>query len=614
MSGLCPDGCVCRIRYYKSVIYITPNTMLKRFFISMLGTMAGIWISLFLVIFGGIMLVGVAIGKSSADSAVKVEKKSILYFDLSGNILERYQKQPFFEMLQSFNNQAPTLEDMLRALDLAADDDKIEGLFIKCSGSSMGMASREELVEAIDIFKQSGKWVTAYADNYDQGDYMIATTADSLFLNPVGAIDIHGIGTISTYFKGLFDKLGVKMQIIKVGTYKSAVEPYTLSGMSEPARLQMQQYCDTIWNYAAGTIAGNRGIAVDTIRALASQMIFTRTADTFVADGLADKLCYARQVDDYLRELTGLGKDDAPRLVTASDYLTSKTAPISFGDDKDHIAIYYAVGEIVDEGDEGIVGATMPGEIIELADDEHVRGMVLRVNSPGGSAFASEQIWEALQYFKSKGKPLYVSMGDYAASGGYYISCGADTIFADRTTLTGSIGVFGMIPDMSGLITDKLGLTFSTVQTNPNGAPLTTIEAMTPYQYAAMQRSVENIYDLFTSRVAQGRNMPVDSVKAIAEGRVWVGSKALELGLVDYVGSLGAAVESMAENLDMDADDVVRYPGGEEKIWEKILRESGGLEAMSSELDQETMRNLYFIKRLRSMNPMQARMEDIVIR
>ncbi len=589
--------------------------MLKRFFISMLGTMAGIWISLFLVIFGGIMLVGVAIGKSSADTAVKVEKKSILYFDLSGTIQERYQKQPFFELLQSFNNQAPTLEDMLRALDEAADDDKIEGLFIKCSGSSMGgMASREELIEAINIFKESGKWVTAYADNYAQGDYLVASTADSLFLNPVGAVDSHGVGGMAPFYKGLLDKLGVKMQIIKVGTFKSAVEPYILTSMSEPARLQMQQYCDTLWSYTAETIAGNRGIPVDSIRALAPQMIFTRQADTFVADGLVDGLKYARQADDYLRELTGIDKDKDLRLVSPADYLASKSKALNFGTEKDHIAIYYAVGEIVDEGSEGIVGATVPGEIIELADNEHVRGMVLRVNSPGGSAFASEQIWEALQYFKSKGKPLYVSMGDYAASGGYYISCGADTIFADRTTITGSIGVFGMIPDLSGLVTDKLGINFSTVETNANAVGLSTVEPMTPSQHAAMQRSVENIYELFTSRVAEGRGMPVDSVKAIAEGRVWIGSRALELGLVDYLGSLGAAVETMADELDMDAEDVVRYPGGEEKLWEKLLRESGNMDVFASEFDEETMRNLQFIKRLRSMNPMQARMEDIVLK
>ncbi|MDE5662364.1 MAG: signal peptide peptidase SppA [Muribaculaceae bacterium] len=584
--------------------------MLKRFFISLLGTVAGIWISIVLAIFGGALLLGVALGSTSTDNAVKVEKKSILYFDLSGNIDERYQKMEFFRMIQNIDNKSLTLDEMLRSLEAAADDDRIEGLYINCNGAAMGTASREELIEAIALFKESGKWVTAYSDTYSQGDYLVASTADSIFLNPVGAVDIHGVGGSTPFFKGLLDKLGIKMQIVKVGTFKSAVEPYILTSMSEPARLQMQQYCDSIWSYVAGTIADNRGIAEADIRTLAPQMISTRQAETFISDDLVDGLKYRRQVTDYLRELTDIDADKAPRFVTPGDYLSSNGGNFSMS--KDHIAVYYAVGEIVDSGNEGIVGETVTGDIVKLADDENVKGLVLRVNSPGGSAFASEQIWEALQYFKSKGKPLYVSMGDYAASGGYYISCGADTIFADRTTLTGSIGVFGMIPDASGLITDKFGVNFSTVETNPNAAGIGIAQGMTTAQHAAMQRSVDNIYDLFTSRVAEGRGMSQDSVKAIAEGRVWTGGRALELGLVDYLGSLGATIEAIAENLDMDPSHVVRYPNTEEKLWEKILRESGSLD-MEAPFDTETMETLYFIKRLRSMNPIQARMEEIII-
>lgn len=591
--------------------------MLKRFFISMLGTIAGIWISIFLVFFGGIMLIIATLSNGSVDSAVKIEKKSILYFDLTGTVDERYTSQSFLTMLQSVDRQQLTLEDMLRSLEAAVTDDRIEGLYIRCNGSLMGSASREELIEAINLFKESGKWVTAYADTYEQGDYTVATTADSIFLNPVGAIDIHGVGGTVPFFKGLLDKLGVKMQIIKVGTFKSAVEPYILTSMSEPARLQMQQFCDTIWAFTAGTIADNRHIPVQTVRDMAPKMIFTDPAETFIDRRLADALRYERQVNDYLHELTDVDKEDDLRLISPSDYLSARGDDIVFGHEKDHVAIYYAVGDIVDSGEGGIVGPTVTQDIIDLADDDKVRGLVLRVNSPGGSAFASEQIWEALQYFKSKHKPLYVSMGDYAASGGYYISCGADTIYADRTTITGSIGVFGMIPDLSGLVTDKLGVSFSTVETNPNADGILPTEAMTPQQLAAMQRSVDNIYDLFTSRVAQGRGMSQDSVKAIAEGRVWIGSAALGLGLVDYLGSLGCAVEAMTSELGLDNNAIVRYPRSEEKFWERILRESGGLEGMRTpgiELDTETLRNLYFIKRLRDMNPMQARMEEVVIK
>lgn len=592
--------------------------MLKRFFISMLGTMAGIWISMFLILFGGLLLIGVTLGKSAGDSAVKVDKNSVLYFDLSGNIDERYTSEPFFSMIQNFDSERLTLEDMLRSLELAADDKRIEGLFIRCTGAGMGTASREELVEAIARFKEkSGKWVTAYADSYVQGDYMVATTADSVFLNPIGAVDIHGVGATTPFFKGLLDKLGIKMQIIKVGTFKSAVEPYILTSMSEPARLQMQQYCDSIWAYVAGTIADNRDMTADTIKAMAPQMIFTRNADTFVADGLVDGLRYEREITDYLKRLTGRDSDEDVLFVKPSDYLTAQGEDIMFSKKKDHIAVYYAVGEISDSGNEGIVGPTVTSDIIALADDKNVQGLVLRVNSPGGSAFASEQIWEALEYFKEQGKPLYVSMGDYAASGGYYISCGADSIFADRTTLTGSIGVFGMIPDFSGLVTDKLGVHFSTVETNPNAAGITAFEGMTASQHAAMQKSVDNIYELFTSRVAAGRNMPVDSVKAIAEGRVWVGSRAIDLGLVDRLGSLDATISAMADRLGLDKDEVVRYPRSEEKFWEKMLRESGSLDAVkaaTADLDAETLRDLHFVKRLQRMNPMQARMEEVIIK
>lgn len=615
---MCPAKTACadifagRLRIY--LITKILRNMLKRFFLSMLGTIAGIWVSVLLVFFCGMLLVTGMIAQSG-DSAAKVESRSILYFDLSGTIEDRQQKQDFFTMIQNIDNNAPTLEEMIKSLQYAADDDDIEGLYLNCSGSAMGMASRQELIEAINVFKESGKWVTAYADNYSQGDYIIATTADSLFLNPIGAIDIHGLGGSVPFYKGLLDKIGVKMQIIKVGTFKSAVEPYILTSMSEPARLQMQQYCDTLWSYAVETIADGRGVAADSIRALAPQMIFTRTADTFIADRLADNLLYDRQVKDYLRTLTNIDSDKELRFITPGDYLSAQTST-AFSADRNHIAVYYALGEISDSGKEGIVGPTMSEDIVKLADDKNVRGLVLRVNSPGGSAFASEQIWAALDYFKSKNKPLYVSMGDYAASGGYYISCGADSIFADRTTITGSIGVFGMIPDISGLVTDKFGVNFSTVQTNANAVGIDVTQAMTPLQYAAMQQSVENIYDLFTKRVAQGRGMEQADVKAIAEGRVWVGSKAIELGLVDRLGSLDVTIAAMADELGMDCDEVVSYPRTDRKLWEKLLLESGSLDDfdMTVPYDGETLQTLRVINRLSNANPMQARMEDLIIK
>ncbi len=589
--------------------------MLKRFFISMLGTMAGLWISLAIVFFCGLMLVGMIAGSSDKSG---LKKHSVLYFDLSGEIAERYQPSSFFEMIREADNEAPSLDEMINSLRKAADDSRIDALFLNCNSSSMGMASRQELIEAINDFKiNSGKPVYAYADNYTQGDYLLATTADSIFLNPIGSIDIHGVGGMTPFFREALDKLGISMQIIKVGTFKSAVEPFILTSMSEPARLQMQQYCDSLWGFAAGTIAESRAIENDSIRAWASDIIFTRQSQDFIELGLADRLAYRRHVDNLLREITETENSEDIRLVTPSEYLAAPSA-VMIPETRPHIAVLYAVGDIVDSGDEGISGTKMVPEIIKLADDDNVRGLILRVNSGGGSAFASEQIWEALEYFKSKDKPFYVSMGDYAASGGYYISCGADRIYADATTITGSIGVFGMIPDLSGLVSGKLGVNFSTVETNENAAGINIMQAMTPEQYAAMQRHVDNTYALFTERVSAGRDLPVDSVRTIAEGRVWVGNRAIELGLVDELGTLSDAISAITAETDLDATATVAYPIQEEEMWMRILRESGTSSDIKAaaglaDLDAETLEYLRLVQQLRTMNPIQARMEKIVI-
>lgn len=588
--------------------------MLKRFFISMLGTMAGLWVSILIQIVIGILLIGIVVGKSSNTTTVTIQSKSALLLDLSGTIKDRNTPTPFIQYIQQAESTTPTLEDMTLALQSAADDKDIKGVYIRCGGASMGTAAREELIEAINKFKESGKWVYAYADNYTQGDYMVATTADKVILNPIGSIDIHGIGGITPFFKNLLDKIGVKTQIIKVGTYKSAVEPYILTSMSEPARQQMQQYVDSLWAYISEEIAHNRSVALDSIKTMASQFTSTHLAQTFIDNGLVDELMYKRQVEDELLDLCGLDSDDDLRLITPLEYVESRSIS-SYNTNKQHIAVLYAIGEISDSGTEGIVGSTMVNEITKLADDDDVAGMVFRVNSPGGSAFASEQIWEALEYFKSKNKPLYVSMGDYAASGGYYISCGADRIFADRATLTGSIGVFGMIPDFSGLVTDKLGVNFSSVESNPNAIGLSTVQPMSPEQHQAMQKSVENIYDLFTKRVATGRNIDQDYVKTIAEGRVWIAGDAIKLGLVDTLGSLDDAINAMAEKLDISNTNIARYPIYEEHLVDKIMRNYGNIEQLrQAGYDAETLILIETVRRLRTDSPIQARTELVIFR
>lgn len=590
--------------------------MLKKFFITMLGTMAGFWISLGLLVLCGLALAVSAIGGAISENTPKVKKESVLVIDLRGVVEERFQPKSLMNFLQDSEQNAPTLDELLTAVRQAINDKKIDGIYLKCKGSAMGAASREELLEALRDFSNAGKWIVAYSDNYGQGDYFLATCADSLILNPMGSVDIHGLGGSISFFTGLLDKLGVKMQIVKVGTYKSAVEPYILKQMSDPARRQTQQYIDTVWSYMARNIAENRGIEKSAVTAMASDYMSYRSGQVFVDSALVTSLAYERSVDDVMREILGKDKDEDINFVSLSDYIQSDAVKNMFGKmEQNHIAVYYAFGEIVDSGSEGIVGPDMVSDIVSLADDDNVRGLILRVNSPGGSAFASEQIWEALEYFKSKDKPYYVSMGDYAASGGYYISCGADRIFADYTTLTGSIGVFGMIPDFSGLVTDKIGITFSTVETNPDGASYNGMHPLSEGQYAALQKSVESVYDTFTGRVAAGRDMDVDSVKAIAEGRVWIGIDALNLGLVDEIGSLHSAIEYMAAELDISSDHIVAYPENEEKMWMTILRQSGEFSKadMSMPYDAKTLQVLSVVKKLRTLNPVQARMEPIVL-
>lgn len=590
--------------------------MLKKFFITMLGTMAGFWISIVLLVLCGFALAVSAIGGAISETTPKVKKQSVLVLDLRGVVEERFQPKSFMSFLQESEQNAPTLNELLTGVRQAKDDKNVEGIYLKCEGASMGGASREELLEALRDFSDAGKWIVAYSNNYGQGDYFLASCADSIILNPMGGVDIHGLGGSTPFFTGLLDKLGVKMQIVKVGTYKSAVEPFILKQMSEPARRQTQQYIDTVWSFMAANIAENRGMEKSALTAMAADYIQFRTGQVFVDSALVTSLAYERTVDDVMRDMLGKDKDDDINFISLSDYIQSDAVKNMFGKvERNHIAVYYAFGDIVDGGSEGIVGPDVVSDIVSLADNDNVSGLIMRVNSPGGSAFASEQIWEALEYFKSKGKPYYVSMGDYAASGGYYISCGADRIFADYTTLTGSIGVFGMVPDLSGLVTDKIGITFSTVETNRDAAQYNGMKPLSEGQYSALQKSVESIYDTFTGRVAAGRHMEIDSVKAIAEGRVWVGIDALNLGLVDEIGSLRSAIEYMAAELDMSADRIVAYPENEEKMWMTLLRQSGELSKADMDMpyDANTLRVLSVVKKLRSLNPVQARMEPVVL-
>ena len=598
--------------------------MLKKFFIAFMGSMAAIWLSGFLFIIGLIIAVGVAIGSLVGESEIK--DHSILVIDLTGVINERETKPSIPEIItEDFDLKSPTLNSMLRAIRLAASDSDIDGIYIECGGSEMGYASRRELLEAINDFKKSGKWVYAYGDMYSQGDYFVASAATKIFVNPEGAVDIHGLASTVPFFKNALDKLGVEVQVFKVGEFKSAVEPFLLTQMSEPARLQTKVYIDSVWSEVSDIIAENRSIPASQVQNLADSMLMAQKTDVLTMNKLVDEVCYRRVFENKLRKLTKLDMDEDLRLVSPAEYLEANNiSEDQPSKDEKHVAVLYAVGDIVDNGNEGIVATDIVPAIISLADDENVKGLVLRVNSGGGSAFASEQIWEALEYFKSKKKPFYVSMGDYAASGGYYISCGADKIYADAETLTGSIGIFGMIPCVNKLMNNHLGINFSTVSTNANAAFPQITSPMTTAQYSAMQKSVEDGYELFTSRVAEGRGIERSEVLKIAEGRIWDGRSALRLGLVDNIGSLNDAVAAMVKAARVENSQVIAYPEISFSTFEEMLLNTAGgsdnalskayngleIEGLSP---REVRKCMGVVRRMMSCSPIQARMENVTI-
>ncbi len=598
--------------------------MLKKFFISFLGSIAAIWLSAMILFVLAIVFIAGIIGSSA--STVEIGEHSILYLQLSGNIPERRTSQDVSDLLLNGGSAASvSFEEIMRSLQLAASDDRIDGVYIDCADSDLGYASRAELRDAIQRFKaSSGKWVLAYGDNYTQGDYYVATVADSVYLNPVGNIDIHGLASSVPYFKEALDKIGVNVQVFKVGTYKSAVEPFMLNTMSEPARLQTQLFLDSIWANTTNDICKARKITAPAMAALTDSLTFGHNVQWCRDKKLIDKAAYRRQVEDVLCALTGTEDADDLALVSPRDYLSDYDAVTQSAADGQHIAVVVAEGDITDDGKEGIVAASLVPEILSLAKDENVAGMVLRVNSGGGSAFASEQIWDAVRQFKAQGKPVYVSMGDYAASGGYYISCGADRIYASRQTLTGSIGIFGIIPSAQGTFEQHLGIHFSTVKTGDNATPFTIAADMNGHQKAEMQRYIQRGYDTFLARVAEGRHLAKDSVDAIAQGRVWDGATALRIGLVDRIGTLHDAIADLAKEIGISQMSYAVYPYADASPFEQLLSAMGGTAAMPQGLreyaamaamtPQEAYKALRLVRRITTMSPIQARMEDITLK
>lgn len=591
------------------------NNMLRQYFISFLGALTAIWISFMLLV---VLMLTFAIGSvvsaiGSQEVAAKIEKNSILCLNLSTQIEEDKVQLNLYDLINEVP-QPESLVDIIGAIDAARSDRNIAGIFVKCDGASAGIATREAIRDALTAFRKSGKWVISYADTYTQGDYYVASASDEMYLNPIGEVELKGLATGIPFFKTLLDKAGVEMQVVKVGTFKSAVEPYLLTHMSEANRLQTHVYLDNIWGKMTEEIATSRGITKETINQLADSMIVFSPAEDFVEYKLVDGLKYGNEMESYLKGKVGKEEDDDLNMLSVGEYIAAGAEVPNTKSQRKKIAVYYACGDIVDSGVEGIVSSKVVPDILDIADDDDIDAMVLRVNSGGGSAYASEQIWHALEVFKSKGKTLYVSMGDVAASGGYYISCGAEKIYAEPMTITGSIGIFGMIPCVKGLLTDKIGVNFDFVQTNDNTTAPNLFEPMTPFQRARMQKMVDRGYDLFTRRCADGRHMSQDSIKAIAEGRVWDGMTAKKIGLVDNLGSLNDAIADLAKAKGYTKYEIVNYTKKESSFWDMVANMQGQMKAAA--LKEQLGEYYPIVKHLQSikdMDEVQARMPETVI-
>ena len=582
---------------------------MKEFFKYVLATIVGIILTS--IIFTIITIVSVAGMVANEGTSGSVPKNSVLRIKLQGEIVDRAGEGSPMDFLNYGEDFTIGLDQALDALKKAAKNDRVKGIYLEAGSLGAYPAALQELRRALVEFKESGKWIVAYGDSYSRAAYYLCSVADEVFLNPIGSIDWSGMSSQPIFFTGLMKKIGVKMQVFKVGTYKSAVEPYINTEMSDANREQVMSYLSSIWNNMLKDVAKSRKLEVDALNSMADTTIVLCEAKTYIENKLADKLAYLSDVKEALKQRLELGEDDDLKFTNIADV----AAGDNLGDKvSEEVAVYYAYGEINDSQGRGfdqehaITTKETITDLQKLRKNKDVKAVVIRVNSPGGSAYASEQIWHEIQLLRAE-KPVIISMGGLAASGGYYISCGANEIWAEPMTLTGSIGIFGMIPDASELLTQKLGLSFDVVKTNAMsdfgamGRPFNANES------AKLQAYVNQGYELFTGRVAGGRGMAQDSVKAIAEGRVWTGEQAKKIGLVDKLGNLDDAIEAAAKLAEVEKYTVGRYPSPEP--WYMSLLDKSTNEYMESQIRAalgEYYSAFALVRRIGKMDPIQARM------
>ncbi len=534
---------------------------MKDFFKYTAATVVGIIVFTIVCVALSVMSIVGMVASASATQAV--EKNSVLVLKLNGSIDEQGTDNTIGKLT---GNYIPStgLNDILSAIKKAKDEENIKGIYIDAGVLSTDYATLQEIRSALENFRKSGKKIIAYADTYSQGSYYLASVADKIYLNPIGMVDWHGIGAQPVFYKDMLAKFGVKFQVVKVGSFKSATETYTEEHMSDANRLQTKMFLDGTWKQVCNAVSKSRGISVDSLNRYADELLMFQSAESLLKRKVVDGLAYASDMKDIAKAQFGIGKDDDLNRLFVSDMTNVKEKQTS----GEEIAIYYAYGDIVQSekvsllggGSHCIVGSTVCNDLKDLMDDDDVKAVVIRVNSGGGDAFASEQIWHQVMELKKK-KPVVVSMGGYAASGAYYMSAPASWIVAQPTTLTGSIGIFAVFPDMSGLVTQKLGVKFDEVKTNRNSTFGNLMaRPFNEEETAVMQQYVNRGYQLFRKRVADGRRLPVESVEKIAQGRVWLGADAIGLKLVDQLGGLNDAVAKAAKLAKLGEYYTVDYP------------------------------------------------------
>ena len=568
---------------------------------------------LFVVVSTIISLVSLAGMMATDGMTASVKENTVLRINLGGVLGEQSQDMPFASLLGGKQESVPGLQTLTEAIKRAKANKKVKGIYLENAVLSGTPATVQELREALVEFKKSGKFIIAYSDNYSQSGYYISSVADKIMLNPEGMIDWHGLASELMFFKDALAKVGVKMQVFKVGTFKSAVEPFTSTEMSEANREQVTSYLNGIWQQMLADVSTSRNISIDKLNTMADEYVGLHPASYTVDANLADTLTYMDGVKAYLKEKMGLDEDKSLTFISPQEMATAEVP--EYKEEEDEIAIYYAVGDIVQSANgmssgnsPQIVGEKVIDDLRALREDDDVKAVVLRVNSGGGSAYASEQIWREVELLKAE-KPVVVSMGGMAASGGYYISSGANKIFAEPTTLTGSIGIFGMIPEASELVTQKIGVKFDVVKTNALSDMGSMSRPMNEEEGALMQAMVERGYETFTGRVAMGRKMPIEKVKEIAEGRVWTGKQAKDLGLVDQLGNLEAAIKAAAKLAKVEKYNTTNYPAPQP--WFQTLlndKKSGYLDAEMRNMLGEYYTTFSLIRSIRLQDRLQMRL------